>query len=71
MDLVRETAGATGAYLVDHHWRWERLRGDNVEQYRQLVLDSLHVNPGDLNPADVMPEPEPRYLRSTFQKSCS
>ncbi|MBN1579400.1 MAG: SGNH/GDSL hydrolase family protein [Anaerolineae bacterium] len=45
MDLVRETAETTGSYLVDHHRRWERLRGNDVEQYRQLMLDPLHVNP--------------------------
>jgi lysophospholipase L1-like esterase len=45
MDVVRETASATGAILIDHHRRWERLRRTNVAQYRQLMLDALHVNP--------------------------
>jgi lysophospholipase L1-like esterase len=45
MDLVREMAGVTGAYLVDHHRRWERLRKDDIALYRRLMLDPLHVNP--------------------------
>jgi hypothetical protein len=31
--------------LVDHHRRWEPLRLQHLELYRELMQDPLHVNP--------------------------
>jgi ADP-ribose pyrophosphatase YjhB (NUDIX family)/lysophospholipase L1-like esterase len=44
MDVVRQTAAETGADLVDHHRRWEPLRAARIEEYRELMIDPLHVN---------------------------
>lgn len=44
MDIVRHTAAETGAQVIDHHQRWERLRKANVDHYRRLMIDPLHVN---------------------------
>jgi lysophospholipase L1-like esterase len=44
MDIIRQTATETQADLVDHHRRWEPLRIDRPDAYRQLMIDPLHVN---------------------------
>lgn len=45
MDIVRGVAAETNAILIDHHCRWEPLRIQCVDDYRQLMIDPLHVNP--------------------------
>lgn len=44
MDIVRETAAATGSGLIDHFARWERFRKQHPAAYRQLMQDCFHVN---------------------------
>ena len=45
MDVIRGVALETGAELVDHHRRWERLRLADLDAYRALMHDPMHVNP--------------------------
>jgi lysophospholipase L1-like esterase len=45
MGIVRRASLGTSSILVDHHRRWEPLRLQHVELYRELMLDPLHVNP--------------------------
>lgn len=44
MDVVRQVAAETGAALIDHHRRWERLRLRHFNRYQELMIDALHVN---------------------------
>jgi len=44
MEIVREVAAETGDALIDHYSRWERLRLADLERYRALMLNPLHVN---------------------------
>jgi lysophospholipase L1-like esterase len=44
MEVVRQVAEETGAALIDHHRRWERLRLHQFERYQTLMIDALHVN---------------------------
>lgn len=45
MDVVRDVAAERQVILADHLRRWERLRLRDVERYRELMADALHVNP--------------------------
>jgi len=45
MQTVRDVAGATGAILIDHLVRWERLRLADVQTYRTLMRDPMHLSP--------------------------
>ncbi|MHC4872933.1 MAG: SGNH/GDSL hydrolase family protein [Planctomycetota bacterium] len=45
MEVVREVAEDTGTTLFDHMARWEPLRINQVEKYRTLMKDPMHVNP--------------------------
>lgn len=45
MDIVRETAGDLGCVLIDHMTRWDRLRTTDVDAYRALMNDPMHLNP--------------------------
>ncbi len=45
MAAVRRVAMETQTPLVDHHRRWEPLRLQHLELYRELMQDPLHVNP--------------------------
>ncbi len=45
MTVVRRAALGTSSILVDHHRRWEPLRQQHVDLYRELMQDPLHVNP--------------------------
>ncbi len=44
MQIARDVAAETGDLLIDHYARWERLRAADLEQYRSLMFDALHVN---------------------------
>ena len=44
MEIVRQVAADTGAALIDHHRRWERLRLRHFQRYQALMIDALHVN---------------------------
>lgn len=44
MGLVRKVATSEGTALIDHHRRWERLRKQDPQTYRSLMVDALHVN---------------------------
>lgn len=44
MQIVRDTAIETGAFLYDHDQRWCKLRDSDIELYRLLMLDAFHVN---------------------------
>lgn len=44
MDLVRSAALETGAGLIDHMCRWEKLRAACPQSYQLLMQDSLHAN---------------------------
>lgn len=45
MQIVRDTATATGAALVDNLARWEVLRQRDLAAYRALMRDPMHVKP--------------------------
>ena len=45
MGTVRRASLGTSSILVDHHRRWDPLRQQHVELYRELMQDPLHVNP--------------------------
>ena len=45
MQVIRDVAGEIGADLLDHHRRWERLRLADVDAYRALMHDPMHVKP--------------------------
>lgn len=45
MQAVREIARESGAYLIDHLARWERLRHADVDTYRTLMRDPMHLKP--------------------------
>jgi lysophospholipase L1-like esterase len=45
MAVIRRVAMETVAPLIDHHRRWEPLRLQHAELYRELMQDPLHVNP--------------------------
>jgi hypothetical protein len=45
MELVRRVTRETTAPLIDHHQRWEPLRQQHLELYREPMQDPLHVNP--------------------------
>ena len=45
MAIVRRVAMETVAPQIDHHRRWEPLRLQHLELYRELMQDPLHVNP--------------------------
>jgi hypothetical protein len=44
MDIVRSAALETGAGLIDHMCRWEKLRTACPQSYQLLMQDSLHAN---------------------------
>ena len=44
MQIVREVAESENALLNDNDLRWARLRDNNTEIYRLLMLNSMHVN---------------------------
>lgn len=44
-ELVRETATETNSGLIDHLKRWERLRLNHRDIYKNLMRDGFHVNP--------------------------
>lgn len=44
MQIVRETAAAENLMLNDNDLRWARLRDNDIETYRLLMLNSMHVN---------------------------
>ncbi len=43
-DIVRQVAESTGAHMIDHLKRWERLRDTCYDKYLPLMLDSFHLN---------------------------
>ena len=45
MRIVRELGAETRTPVVDHLARWERLRRTDVEAYRRLMRDPMHVTP--------------------------
>lgn len=45
MQIVREVGRDTGAEVLDHLARWERLRLSDLEAYRALMRDPMHVSP--------------------------
>jgi len=44
-DVVREVAEETGSMLIDHLFRWERLRINYNDIYKNLMRDGFHVKP--------------------------
>jgi lysophospholipase L1-like esterase len=44
MAIIRSTAADTGADIIDHISRWEKLRKENLLLYRSLMADGMHVN---------------------------
>ena len=44
MQIVREFAIDNGIALNDNDLRWAKLRDADVETYRLLMLNSMHVN---------------------------
>ena len=44
MQIVREVAADKGVLLNDNDARWARLRDADIETYRLLMLNSMHVN---------------------------
>jgi lysophospholipase L1-like esterase len=45
MQTVRDVAAAMRSPLIDHLTRWERLRKTDVETYRELMRDPMHLSP--------------------------
>jgi lysophospholipase L1-like esterase len=45
MQTIREVAQESGCHVVDHFARWEKLRVHDVEVYRSMMRDAMHVNP--------------------------
>ena len=45
METVRQVAAQTGADLIDHMKRWERLRTAHPGKYLPLMRDGVHVKP--------------------------
>ncbi len=43
-DIVRQVAKSTGAHLIDHLARWERLRDTYFDKYLPLMQDHFHPN---------------------------
>jgi hypothetical protein len=44
MQIVREVAADKGVLLNDNDLRWARLRDNDIETFRLLMLNSMHVN---------------------------
>jgi lysophospholipase L1-like esterase len=44
MDVVRKVSRESGCDLIDHLAKWEILRKKDVELYRSLTLDPMHLN---------------------------
>ncbi len=44
MQCIRDVAKETGTLLIDNFARWERLRESDWELFRQLMINSMHVN---------------------------
>ena len=44
MQIVREFAAAENLMLNDNDMRWARLRDNDIDTYRLLMLNSMHVN---------------------------
>ena len=44
MQIIRDTANELNCDLLDHYSRWEKLRVQDVDLYRILMRDSMHVN---------------------------
>jgi hypothetical protein len=44
MAAVRQVAGELAVPLIDHLLRWERLRRRDLEAYRKLMADNLHMS---------------------------
>jgi lysophospholipase L1-like esterase len=44
MQIVREVAEAENVMLNDNDLRWARLRDSDIDTYRLLMLNSMHVN---------------------------
>lgn len=45
MDTVRLTASETGAGLIDHYDVLKRWWGTKPDEYREIMLDAMHLNP--------------------------
>jgi lysophospholipase L1-like esterase len=45
MQIVRDSGKALNCPVVDHYARWDKLRKHDVEIYRYLMRDPMHVNP--------------------------
>ena len=45
MQAVRDVAAKENVHLVDNYARWERFRLHDVDDYRKLMRDPLHLNP--------------------------
>ncbi len=44
MQIVREVAASENLMLNDNDMRWARLRDNDIETFRLLMLNSMHVN---------------------------
>ena len=44
MQIIRDVAGECGAYVQDNYARWQSLYSCDIDLYRTLMTDSLHVN---------------------------
>jgi lysophospholipase L1-like esterase len=73
MDIVRSVSNETGAFLVDHLARWERLRDHHYSIFERLMLDPMHLNEAgnlllghDLSRAFSLQCPEDPYYRESL-----
>jgi hypothetical protein len=72
MQIVREVAAAENLLLNDNDMRWARLRDSDIETFRLLMLNSMHVNDlgNQLIGLDLLRKLE-LPLRADFRNQCA